>query len=323
VMRPNRGAGPEGRIDTTVSPTLSHAPLAQRQSNGLLIRRFRVQIPRGAPDGTGCPRDVRHLARPTNWAGNVVFGAVRLHKPESVDDLRRIVHGSRRIRAIGRGHSFSKVADTAGELVLLDALPKTFEIDRANSTVTVASRTTYAELALELDVAGFALANMASIPNISLAGASATGTHGSGDDQGVLATSVAAIQLVLADGELVELRRDVDQDTFRGSVVALGALGIVTHLTLDIEPAYEMSQQVNVGVPLAELERRFDEVFRAGYSVSAFTDWHSGTASVWVKRRMDLPRSNWSVGRPSLDRFHPIPGISPELCTEQSGVVGP
>ena len=140
------------------------APLAQRQSNGLLIRRFRVQIPRGAPDGTGCPRNVRHLARPTNWAGNVVFGAARLHKPESIDDLRRIVQGSRRIRALGCGHSFSKIADTTGDLVLLDALPKTLQIDRANSTVTVASGTTYTELALELDRAGFALANMASIP---------------------------------------------------------------------------------------------------------------------------------------------------------------
>ena len=269
------------------------------------------------------PWDVRHLARPTNWAGNVVFGAARLHKPESIDDLRQIVHGSRLIRALGCGHSFSRIADTAGDLVLLDALPKTLQIDRANSTVTVASRTTYTELAQEFNGAGFALANMASIPHISIAGACATGTHGSGDDLSVLAASVSAILLVLADGELVELRRDVDRDAFRGSVVALGALGVVTHLTLDIEPAYKMSQQVHLDVPLEELQDRFDDVFRAGYSVSAFTDWHSDRANVWIKRRMDLPAPKWTAGRPAQHGVHPVPGMSPELCTEQLGVVGP
>ena len=246
-----------------------------------------------------------------------------MHKPESIDDLRRIVQGSRRIRALGCGHSFSKIADTTGDLVLLEALPKTLQIDRANSTVTVASGTTYTQLALELDGAGFALANMASIPHISIAGACATGTHGSGDDLSVLAGSVTAIQLVVADGDLVELRREDDRDAFRGSVVALGALGIVTHLTLDIEPAYEMSQRVNLGVPLGEIGARFDDVFRAGYSVSAFTDWQSGVANVWVKRRIDLPESRWTAGRPAQHGVHPVPGMSPELCTEQLGVVGP
>ena len=286
------------------------------------VRRFRVQIPRGAPDGMGCPPGVRHLPRPTNWAGNVAFGAARLHKPESIHDLRRIVHDGRLIRALGCGHSFSRIADTAGDLVLLDALPRTLHIDWATSTVTVSSRTTYTELAVELDRAGFALANLASIPHISIAGACATGTHGSGDDLSVLAASVAAIQLVVADGEHVELRRDVDGDAFRGSVVALGALGVVTHLTLDIEPAYEMSQRVHLDVPLEELEERLDGVFRAGYSVSAFTDWHSGRAIVWIKRRMDLPAPKWTAGRPAQHAVHPVPGRSPELCTEQLGVVG-
>ena len=167
------------------------------------------------------------------------------------------------------------------------------------------------------------LANLASIPDISIAGACATGTHGSGDDQRVLAASVAGMRLVVSDGDLVELRRGADRDRFRGSVVALGALGIVTHLTLDIEPAYEMSQQVNLGVPLDELEDRLDDVFGAGYSVSAFTDWHSGHASVWVKCRIGLPASKWAAGRPAQHGVHPVPGMSSVLCTEQLGVAGP
>ncbi len=259
----------------------------------------------------------------TNWAGNVIFGTTRVARPESIDNLRRIVGENRRIRALGYGHSFSGIVDTAGNLVLLDGLPKRLAIDSANSTVTVAAGMSYTEVTGELHRAGFALANMASISQISIAGACATGTHGSGDDQRILAASVAAMQLMMSDGDLVELRRDIHRDRFRGSVVALGALGIVTQLTLDIEPAYEMSQRVYLGVPLDEIHDRLDEVFSAGYSVSAFTDWFSGEASVWVKQRADRPMSSWTAGRQTQRRVHPVPGMSPELCTEQLGVVGP
>jgi xylitol oxidase len=131
------------------------------------------------------------------------------------------------------------------------------------------------------------------------------------------------MQLVVSDGGLVELRRDIDRDHFRGLVVALGALGVVTQLTLDIEPTYEMSQQVLLGVPLDEIQDRLDDVFSAAYSVSVFTDWYSGEASVWVKRRVDEPESKWTAGRQAQYGVHPVPGMSAELCTEQLGVVGP
>ena len=127
---------------------------------------------------------VRRLNQPmprTNWAGNVILGAARVHRPESVDSLRRIVDNSSRIRALGRGHSFSGIVGVAGDLVLLDGLPKMLDIDSARSTVKVAAGMSYAEVAWELHRSGFALANMASIPHISIAGACATGTHGSGD----------------------------------------------------------------------------------------------------------------------------------------------
>jgi alditol oxidase len=259
----------------------------------------------------------------TNWAGNVIFRAARTHIPESVDSLRRIVENSNRIRALGSGHSFSGIADTDHDLISLTGLPRLLTIDSTNSTVTVGSGTTYTELAKELHGAGFALANMASISSISIAGACATGTHGSGNDQRVLAASVAAFQLVGSGGELVEIRRDGDREQFCGSVVALGALGIVTQLTLDIEPTYEMSQRVHVGVPLDEIQSRFDDVCSAGYSVSAFTDWQSSEASVWIKRRVDRPVSTWDPGRHARRSVHPIPGLSPALCTEQLGVEGP
>jgi alditol oxidase len=266
---------------------------------------------------------VSRLAPRTNWAENVAFGARRTHEPESLDALRHIVEGSRRLRALGRGHSFSRIADTDGDFVLLDGLSRTLEVDSTNSTARVSSGLTYTELAEGLNRCGFALANMASIPDISIAGACATGTHGSGDRQRGLAASVTAIELIVGDGTLVDLRRDADIDRFPGSVVALGGLGIVTHLSLEIEPAYQMSQQVHLGIPLQMLEDRLDVVFGAGYSVSAFTDWESDKANVWVKRRTDQHVSNWTAGTTSRLGAHPVPGRSPELCTEQLGIAGP
>jgi xylitol oxidase len=259
----------------------------------------------------------------TNWAGNVTFRAARVHRPHSIDELRRIVAGCRRIRALGSGHSFSTIADTSDDVVVLNGLPQSVVVDSATLTATVPSGMSYAVLSEHLHRAGFALANLASIPHISIAGACATGTHGSGNDQRVLAAAVSGLQLVGSDGDVVELQRDVNRDKFRGSVVALGALGIVTQLKLDIEPAYDMTQWVHLGIPLDEVGDRLDDVFNAGYSVSAFTDWLSGEAAVWVKCRVDEPRSKWAAGRPADDAVHPVPGMSPHLCTEQLGTVGP
>ena len=263
------------------------------------------------------------LVPSTNWAGNIIFNAARVHRPDSIDSLCRIVAGCRRIRALGFGHSFTAIADTTDDLVLLDGLPETVIIDPATLTATVAAGMSYTVLAEELHRAGFALTNLASIPDISIAGACATGTHGSGNDQRVLAAAVTGIQLVGSDGDLVELQRDVDREKFRGSVVALGALGIVTRLTLDIEPTYEMTQWVHLGVPLDELEDRLDDVFSAGYSVSAFTDWFSGEAALWLKYRVDEPAVKCTTGTPARHPVHPVPGMAPDLCTEQLGTVGP
>lgn len=266
--------------------------------------------------------------RLSNWAGNVVFGAARTYRPESVDELRRIVARGRRVRALGSGHSFSLVADSGGELVRLDGLPSMVEIDAARPTVTVAAGMRYAEVAAELYRRGFALPNMASLPHISVAGSCATGTHGSGDGLRCLSASVSALELVGPEGDLLELHRaDPDSsdpgDVFSGAVVALGALGIVTRLTLDVEPAFEVAQRVRVDVPLDDLAARFAEIFGAAYSVSAFTDWRSGLARVWLKCRTDLPAPAWAGGRAASEPVHPVPGMEPVACTVQMGTPGP
>lgn len=259
----------------------------------------------------------------TNWAGNVTFGAERFHEPRSVGELRRIVAGARTVRAVGTGHSFNTIADTTGDLVSVAGLPPVVEPDAQAGTVSVSAGMRFGDLARVLDRAGLALHNLGSLPHISVAGACATGTHGSGVANGSLATAVRALELVTADGRLVTVERGAAE--FPGAVVALGALGVVTRLTLDVVPAFEVRQWVYEGLPTAVLRERFDEIMAAAYSVSLFTNWRTDRIDqVWLKRRggPDAPRA-WLGAMLADGPRHPVPGCAPGPCTRQLGVPGP
>ena len=264
-----------------------------------------------------------------NWAGNVTFGAERFHRPASVPQLQRLVARSERVRALGTGHSFNPLADTPGDLVSAAGLPRLIDVDAAGETVTVSAGLTYGEVAVALHRAGRALPNLASLPHISVAGACATGTHGSGDGNGGLASAVSAVEMVTADGDLATVARDTDPARFPGTVVALGALGIVTRLTLDTVPAFGIRQYVYEDLPAGQVLEHFDEIFASAYSVSLFTGWRGpGIRQAWLKRRADAPDAGtagpwWMGGRRADGPRHPVPGMSPAACTEQLGVPGP
>jgi xylitol oxidase len=266
---------------------------------------------------------------PTNWAGNIAFSAARLHRPDSIAALRKLVGSSARVRALGTGHSFNRIADTPGDLISVAGLPRMIEIDTATATASVSAGLRYAEVAEHLHRAGFALPNLASLPHISVAGACATGTHGSGDGNGGLATAVTALRLVGPDGDVTELNRRDDPDSFPGAVVSLGALGVVTSLTLDLVPGFEMAQYVYQGLPLDLLASEFESVFAAAYSVSVFTNWAGGDAAVWLKQRIErdapgeAPAARWLEARLADSPQHPVPGMPAEFCTQQGGVPGP
>ncbi len=263
----------------------------------------------------------------TNWSGNYAYGASALHHPGSVEELRELIAGARAVRALGSRHSFTSIADSA-ELVALDRLPAEIVADGTAETVTVAGHTTYAELAGALNRVGLALDTMASLPHISVAGAIATGTHGSGDRKGNLATAVRALELVDAAGELRSVTPG-DPD-FDGHVVGLGALGIVTRVTLAVQPFYEMRQRVFPGVGWDTLFSRFDDIYGAGESVSVFHLCGERTEQVWVKRRADASGREDDddleelLGVRAADvELHPVLGGDPVNCTEQQGVRGP
>ena len=262
--------------------------------------------------------------QPRNWAGNVTFTPERVHRPRSVEELQELVAAGGRVRVLGAGHSFNRIADTTGVLVSVADLPEVVEVDRAVGTVRVSAGMRYGEVAERLHAEGLALHNLGSLPHVTVAGACATATHGSGDRNGTLASAVTGVEMVGADGGLVRLRRG-DAD-FDGAVVALGAPGVVTHLTLDTLPAFDLRQLVYAGLPLRRLGVDFEEVFASAYSVSVFTDWRRPGAEVWVKARVDdgWPHgSRWLGATVSEEPRHPVPGMSPVNCTEQRGVPGP
>ena len=258
-----------------------------------------------------------------NWAGTHRYRALRLHRPRTVEELQAIVSGAPRVRVLGSRHSFTDIADS-DELVSLEALAADLAIDRAAGTVSFSGPVRYGDLADALAGEDLALHNLASLPHISVAGAVATATHGSGDGNGNLATAVAALEMVTSDGELVTAARG-DAD-FDGMVVGVGALGAVTRVTLDVQPAYEVRQRVYEGLAWDALFAHFDAITALGYSVSVFTRWGETTDQVWVKSVVadapeDAPADLYGARPATVDR-HPILGIDPENCTPQLGRPG-
>ncbi len=264
-----------------------------------------------------------------NWAGNYTYGAARLHRPETIAHVQELVAGCRKVRALGSRHAFNAIADSPGDLISLERLDRLVAIDRARRTATVEAGVRYGPLCRQLHREGFALHNLASLPHISVAGACATATHGSGDRHGNLATAVAAMELVTAAGEVVVVSRESHGEQFQGAVVGLGGLGVVTKLTLDLAPAFAMRQDVYENLPLEQLEAHFDDIVASADSVSLFTDWRGARFNqVWLKRRITDGAARevapeWFGARLATRQRHPIDGISAENCTEQLGRPGP
>src|SRR5215475_2995266 len=263
----------------------------------------------------------------TNWAGNITFAAPDFCRPASLAELRAVVARARQVRVLGTGHAFNDMADSPGAQVSLAGLPPEVEVDSAAALVRVAAGLTYGDLASRLDRQRFALRNLASLPHISVAGACATGTHGSGPANQNLSAAVTGLELVTADGDVVELNRG--DDGFGGAVVHLGALGAVTRLILELVPSFEVSQRIYEGLPLDVLDDHFGEIMAGGYSVSMFTDWRAPRLTqLWIKSLAEdgpppIADEPWFTAAPAPSARHPVPGQSPETCTQQLGVPGP
>lgn len=263
-----------------------------------------------------------------NWAGNYEYKAENLYSPKSVEEVQALVKKLDKQKALGSCHCFNNIADSPMNQISTQNLNKVISIDEKANTMTVEAGARYGQFAPQLDKKGFALHNLASLPHISVAGACSTATHGSGVKNGNLATAVRGLEFVNANGDVVNLSRDKDGETFNGAVVGLGALGIITKVTLDIQKTYQVRQDLFQDLPLQSLKDHFDEILSSGYSVSLFTDWQNQNISqVWIKRRVEADTKPMAAdfygAKAATKNLHPITKLSAENCTEQMGVAGP
>jgi alditol oxidase len=264
-----------------------------------------------------------------NWAGNFEYSTERLYSANSLEQVREFVKKQSKLKVLGTRHCFNNIADSSHNLLSLKSMDQVVGLDAEARTVTVAAGMNYGQLCPHLHSKGFALHNLASLPHISIAGSCSTATHGSGVKNGNLATAVSGLEIVTAAGEVVRLSRQENGETFPGAVVGLGALGVITKITLDIQPTFMMRQYVYENLPLSQLKDHFEAIESSAYSVSLFTDWQRQRLNeVWIKSRMDEGQAfdakpEFFGAQLATKNLHPIAELSAENCTEQMGVPGP
>lgn len=266
------------------------------------------------------------MPQQNNWAGNLTYSG-EIKRPGSLAELQQLIANAQKVRPLGTRHSFNTIADTSGTLISAANMPPVLELDSARKVVRVSGHLRYGDIATWLHERGWAVANLASLPHISIAGAIATGTHGSGDRIGTLASAVAKLEIVRADGSVHTVSRG--DANFAGLVVGLGAFGMVTAVELDVVPTFDVTQHVYQQLPLAAAIEHYDAITSLGYSVSLFTSWADPDTfdQVWVKRAVgggDLPLPDQiHEALPATAPSHPLPGMDPVNCTQQLGVSGP
>jgi xylitol oxidase len=263
----------------------------------------------------------------TNWAGNLEYSTNKIDYPKSVEEVQQLVKKYNKIKVLGTRHCFNTIANTKYNFISLREMKKIVSVDANEKTVTVEGGIKYGELCPWLNDKGFALHNLASLPHISVAGAITTATHGSGVKNKNLCGPVKALEIVTADGDIINLSKK-DEEKFYAVVVGLGAIGVITKVTLNIQPAFTMRQWVYTSLPLQQMKEHFDEIVSSGYSVSLFTDWQNENINeVWIKSLVDdtsnaEAKEDFFGAKPATKNVHPIIELPAENCTEQMGVPG-
>lgn len=263
-----------------------------------------------------------------NWAGNMEYSTQNILHLKNVKDIQEQVKNIDNCKTLGSRHCFNSIADSQNMFLDISQMKGVLSLDKKHKRVTVEGGIKYGELSPFLHRNGFALPNLASLPHISVVGGCITATHGSGTKNGNLATAVSGLELIAADGTIHHLSKQKDKE-FLGAVVNLGALGVITKITLDLVPTFDIKQFVYEDLPFQQLTNNFDKILGAAYSVSLFTDWKTDSINeVWLKTLSSEPmKEEWNSAffgaRAAIQNLHPIGGISAENCSEQMGIQGP
>jgi len=263
-----------------------------------------------------------------NWAGNLTYSTANVFYPATVEEVQQLIKKHSKIKGLGTRHCFNTIADSRDYLISTAKMNKAVSLDIKDGTVTVDAGIKYGELAPYLHAKGYALHNLASLPHISVGGSVTTATHGSGIKNGNLSSAVRGLEIVIADGSIVHLSKAANPEKLNAAVVGLGAIGIITKVTLAVQPTYMVKQRVFTGLPVTQLKDNFEKIMSAGYSVSLFYDWQTSFINeVWIKSRIgtdtDHAGPEFYGAKAATKNLHPIIALGAENCTEQMGVPGP
>ena len=272
----------------------------------------------------------------SNWANNYQYSTDTVVTPLTHQELLHALQAKPQgpIKPLGTRHSFSAVADTfkTGTLLRLTELNNVIHLDTAGvpSSVTVQPGITYAALGKYLHEQGYALANYASLPHISIGGAFMTSTHGSGLSNQILAGSVLKYQFLALDESISTVTLTPDDPDFYTALVSVGSVGILTSVTLQIEPQYYIQQCIYPDISWdILLEETATPFFQRAYSVSGFTDWKRNTdgthdllSSVWLKHKIQSEdtKEKTTAACPTLYNvnarsYHPLPLQDSSTCS--------
>lgn len=227
-----------------------------------------------------------------NWGRNQRCEPAAVTEPESELEVVEAVLAARTagqtVKAVGSGHSFTDTACTTGRMLRLGRLDRVVRSDRDASTITVEAGIPLWKLNQQLAMRGVALTNLGDIDRQTISGALATGTHGTGLHVGALSTMVREIEMVTADGEVLRCSDHEEPEVFACARVGLGALGVITKLTLQVEPAFRL-HSVEVPMTLDEMLAGFDEFVTTNDHVDMYWFPHTDVATVKTNNRTDAP----------------------------------
>jgi L-gulono-1,4-lactone dehydrogenase len=244
----------------------------------------------GHSDRPGKDRSTRSVWR--NWAGNVTARPVRDVAPASVDELCAVVREAAEdglpVKPVGSGHSFAAVAATEGVLIRPDRLTGIRAIDREAGTVTVEAGTRLSDMNVALAEHGLSLTNMGDIMQQTVAGATSTGTHGTGRSLAALAAQIRGLELVTADGSLLTCTEKENPDVFAAARIGLGALGVVASITFAVEPLFLLTAR-DEPMTFDKVTATFDELHAANEHFEFYWFPHTGNCNTLRNNRSTGP----------------------------------
>jgi FAD-linked oxidoreductase len=221
------------------------------------------------------------MANWSNWSGSVAANPTAIERPRTEAELAAIVARSKKVRVVGAGHSFMPVCETDGTLLSLADMEGEVEVSADFRRASAPAGMSLAKLTQALWDKGASMINQGDVNPQALAGALATGTHGTGAELGTLSTAGRGFRLMMPDGSIVSCSEKENPDLFQAARLSLGLLGVATRIEFDVLPAYHLEERLET-YRLDEVAERWDELAAQNRHVEFFVFPYSDIAMLKI-----------------------------------------